>query len=265
MAIIRVDKRDNPYVIIDKTGLNDDRLSFKAKGILAFLLSKPDNWYCHRSHLAKVGPDGETAVRSGLKELKEYGYLEKKPIKNEKGQIEEWQSLLREVPKSLAESQSDQKDENPPSGKATGCNSPQHNKEVGVNKELNKTSKKTHAREGANHQNQPQPVIAHRYQQIFNRILSDQFYQKMTRYYDNEDILMLALDIAEQKGDKPSYLLTILSDWFENGLKTAEGIKDYIQERTTESGNFGRDKVVYSKETKELLDGDKLNERSDWN
>ena len=39
--VIRVRKRPNNFVMIDKTFLEDDRLSFKAKGILAYLLSKP--------------------------------------------------------------------------------------------------------------------------------------------------------------------------------------------------------------------------------
>ena len=35
-TIIRVAKnKDNPYVMMNKAGLNDSRLSFKAKGILA--------------------------------------------------------------------------------------------------------------------------------------------------------------------------------------------------------------------------------------
>ncbi len=43
-TIVRVNKRSNPYVVIDKTALNDDRLSWKAKGVLCYLLSLPDDW-----------------------------------------------------------------------------------------------------------------------------------------------------------------------------------------------------------------------------
>ena len=86
MSIIRVDKKQN-FVVMDKTGLEDPNLSFKAKGLLAYLLSKPDNWYCHSKHLAKVGQDGISAVKSGLKELREQGYLEKRKIRDKKGKI----------------------------------------------------------------------------------------------------------------------------------------------------------------------------------
>ena len=46
MSIIRVSKnKNNPYFLMNNTGINDKNLSFKAKGVLAYLISKPDNWY----------------------------------------------------------------------------------------------------------------------------------------------------------------------------------------------------------------------------
>ena len=42
--VIRVQKRPSSFVMMDKSFLEDTRLSYKAKGILAYLLSKPDNW-----------------------------------------------------------------------------------------------------------------------------------------------------------------------------------------------------------------------------
>lgn len=129
MGIVRVRKRENPYVQIDKTGLNDDRLSFKAKGMLAYLLSKPDNWNVSRNQLAKVGADGISSVRSGLKELRDYGYLEKRPVKDGKGRIVEWESIIYEVPCVEPEDEKEEQDneddesqmeENRPCGKQAG-------------------------------------------------------------------------------------------------------------------------------------------------
>ena len=97
--IIRVKKRPSNFVIIDKTFLEDDRLSYKAKGILAYLLSKPDNWKVIVSDLVKHSKDGFDSVYSGLKELKKYGYYEKNPIRDEKGIIIRWESIIYEVPK----------------------------------------------------------------------------------------------------------------------------------------------------------------------
>lgn len=42
MGIIRV-KKDSNYSVINNTGLKDERLSWKAKGILAYALTLPDD------------------------------------------------------------------------------------------------------------------------------------------------------------------------------------------------------------------------------
>ena len=82
--------------------LEDDRLSFKAKGILAYLLSKPDNWKVIVGNLVKYSKDGKSAVYAGLKELKECGYYVKTPIRSEDGRrISRWESTVYELPDSL--------------------------------------------------------------------------------------------------------------------------------------------------------------------
>lgn len=95
--IIRIQKRSNPFVQIDKTCLDDGALSFKAKGILAFLLSKPDGWTTSAEALSNVGPDGRDATLSGLKELEESGYLEREKSKDENGRWV-WDQTVYEVP-----------------------------------------------------------------------------------------------------------------------------------------------------------------------
>jgi hypothetical protein len=45
MSIFRVSKnKENPYVMIDKRSIGNDKISWKAKGILAYCLSMPDDW-----------------------------------------------------------------------------------------------------------------------------------------------------------------------------------------------------------------------------
>lgn len=100
--VIRVRKRPNNFVMLDKTFLEDDRLSFKAKRILAYLLSKPDNWKVIVGNLVKYSKDGKSAVYAGLKELKECGYYVKTPIRSEDGRrISRWESTVYEMPDSL--------------------------------------------------------------------------------------------------------------------------------------------------------------------
>ena len=100
--VIRVKKRPSNFVMMDKTFLEDDRLSYKAKGLLAYLLSKPDDWKVIVGNLVNSSKDGKASVYAGLKELKECGYYEKVPVRNEQGtRIIRWESTVYEVPTSL--------------------------------------------------------------------------------------------------------------------------------------------------------------------
>lgn len=97
--IIRVRRCPNNFVTMDKTFLEDTRLSFKAKGILAYLLSKPDNWKVIVGNLVNYAADGKASVYAGLKELKECGYYQKVPVRDEKGRrILRWESTIYEIP-----------------------------------------------------------------------------------------------------------------------------------------------------------------------
>lgn len=91
--------KDNPYFQLNRCSVNDERLSFKAVGILAYLLSKPDNWKIIEDDLVKRHADGATSVRSGLKELKDLGYVKTISIR-EHGKIIGWESQVFEQPQS---------------------------------------------------------------------------------------------------------------------------------------------------------------------
>lgn len=101
--IIRVMKgKENPYVMIDKRIYSDSNLSWKAKGILSYLLSKPDNWRVQESDIIKQSKDGRDSVRAGLKELIEAGYMKHNSVRNESGKILFWEYQVFEVPTDQA-------------------------------------------------------------------------------------------------------------------------------------------------------------------
>lgn len=97
-TIIRTSKRENPYVMIDKYGLNDERLSWKAKGLLAYLLSKPDDWQVYETDLIKRATDGRDSVRTGLRELEKFGYLSRRQIRGENGSFGHVEYIIYERP-----------------------------------------------------------------------------------------------------------------------------------------------------------------------
>lgn len=94
--IIRIAKR-NQYAIIATSVFNDTRLSWRSLGILCYLLSKPDDWSVNYRHLAAHRTEGETAVRTAMKELREAGYLVQRRVKGEDGKIV-WECDVFESP-----------------------------------------------------------------------------------------------------------------------------------------------------------------------
>ncbi len=96
MGIIRVAKNNN-YVVMNRTALNDNRLSWKAKGIMAYMLSMPDDWVFYMDELITHSTDGKASFRAGFNELKTCGYIERKPIR-EGQRIKEWETIVHEVP-----------------------------------------------------------------------------------------------------------------------------------------------------------------------
>ncbi|TEA81388.1 DnaD domain protein [Bacillus thuringiensis] len=98
MGIIRV-KKDSNYSVINNTGLKDERLSWKAKGILAYALTLPDDWTFHISELARHAKDGEDSLRTGFKELKELGYVKRYPVRDgNTKKITRWDTEIYEMP-----------------------------------------------------------------------------------------------------------------------------------------------------------------------
>lgn len=96
-TIIRIPKRER-WLHMDVRPLEDKRLSFKAKGILAYLLGKPDDWTVRVKDIMKRSTDGEHAVRSGLQELEEAGYLEKQQERRKDGTFEPTEYIVHEEP-----------------------------------------------------------------------------------------------------------------------------------------------------------------------
>lgn len=64
-----------PFTQVVNKVLWDKKLSLKAKGLYAFLYSKPDGWDFSAIRIAKESKDGKEGVASGLRELEKVGFL----------------------------------------------------------------------------------------------------------------------------------------------------------------------------------------------
>jgi hypothetical protein len=76
-TIVRGPRAADHYTIISNSALRDERLSWKARGLLAYLLSMETGWETSVRRLATVAPDGKSAVETALAELQAAGYLER--------------------------------------------------------------------------------------------------------------------------------------------------------------------------------------------
>lgn len=102
MPIVRVTKdKKNPYLIMNKTGIDDKRLSLKSKGLLCYLLSKPDNWYITYQNLVSSHTDGIYSVTSAFQELIKFGYIQKTHIRHGNGRFGPYYYLVYEKPQNL--------------------------------------------------------------------------------------------------------------------------------------------------------------------
>lgn len=102
MAIVKIVKRDCPYVTIDKTGVDDPNLSWAATGLLTYLIGRPGNWKINITHLSSVKTCKETATKSALKELREANYCHYFMVRKD-GKISETFYLVFEVPTTYEE------------------------------------------------------------------------------------------------------------------------------------------------------------------
>lgn len=76
--IIRVQKnKENPYLILNKECINDDRLTWAAKGLHTYLLSLPDNWTIYVNELINHTSAGRDHTYSVIRELISFGYMQR--------------------------------------------------------------------------------------------------------------------------------------------------------------------------------------------
>jgi len=73
------------FTIVANHVLEDCRLSFKATGLLVYILSKPDNWRATTLQLAKSKIEGPDAIRTALRELEAAGYIERRRYQDQRG------------------------------------------------------------------------------------------------------------------------------------------------------------------------------------
>ena len=113
-------RRSNNFTIISNDIINNTKMTWRARAILIYLLSKPDDWKVVVQDIINHGPCGRDAVHKALKELKQQGYLKKERLIDPKtNRVVEWRTYVYDSPSQITENQ---EGGNPQSGKADTTN-----------------------------------------------------------------------------------------------------------------------------------------------
>lgn len=96
--------RSNPehgFTRISNAFLQDSRVSYETRGLLAELLSRPDDWHVTVVSIVKSGPAGRDKVYRMLKEAEKFGYAASARDRNGDGSFQKQQYVITDDPKLL--------------------------------------------------------------------------------------------------------------------------------------------------------------------
>ena len=97
MSVIRVVKNKD-YTAMANYHLKEKNMSLKAIGLLSIMLSLPENWDYSINGLTSIRKESYDTIRAILKELEEFGYLNRTQIKNDKGKFVDVEYTIYEKP-----------------------------------------------------------------------------------------------------------------------------------------------------------------------
>lgn len=87
------------FVATSRQIAQDERLTWKARGIFLYLASMNEGWNFYVDEIAKHSTQGKEALQSGIKELEKYGYLKRVRTRKEKGHLStfDWELYFEPV------------------------------------------------------------------------------------------------------------------------------------------------------------------------
>ncbi|MFJ8460627.1 DnaD domain protein [Lysinibacillus xylanilyticus] len=220
MVIFRVQKKEN-YVVLDKGFLNDSRLSWRAKGLLAYMLSLPNDWLFSISDLAIRSKCGRDTTANIIKELTNAGYIHKEQGRTNVGKFGKMDLLVFETPQSAPFTEN-QVTENP----LTENPSLLINKSLNNNL-LNKNNNEDRSHLSAENLSKIQTAFQFYEQNGFGALAAHVAY-KIGHWIDDlsEELVIHAMKLAVENNIlRWSYVDKILHDWTNKKFRTIEEVK----------------------------------------
>ena len=225
MSVFRIEKTNN-YTVMSNYHLREREMSLKAKGLLSLMLSLPNDWDYTIEGLVTICKENETAVKSTLKELKDFGYLKILKVQNQKGQFE-YEYNIYEQPQSKKPEVENLGVENP---------SVENQGQLNTNKQNTKKINTNNIKEKINKKN---------YGDFGNVLLTDDEYIKLQQLFPNDYIKRIQIldDYIQSKGKKYKDFVATLKNWARrDGYKFPEEQKEYKELTITEEEYHKRGK-----------------------
>lgn len=104
LSIIRAPRPASGFTVLDNRLINDNNLGWSAKGLLIYLLSKPDHWevsvaqLCNHTRDGLSRRSGRDAVYAIVREIEQAGYITKRPKRGPDGNFIGTEYLVSETP-----------------------------------------------------------------------------------------------------------------------------------------------------------------------
>ncbi|MCD0167161.1 hypothetical protein IHN58_16045, partial [Deinococcus sp. 12RED42] len=95
---IRRRKKTRAFTQIDNAALRNPALSLKAKGLLAVMMSCPEDWQFYMDWLQQQSSDGRESHQTAMKELERRGYVVREKVQGKGGKFSGWEYLVDDEP-----------------------------------------------------------------------------------------------------------------------------------------------------------------------
>lgn len=205
MAVFRVYKESGNFVTVHKSFIHDDNLSWKAKGILLYLLSRPDDWRIYETEMNKHSSDGRDSLRTGIKELERAGYIHRTRRRNEKGQLREYEYEVFEQPNQIGKTYVGKTN----IGKSNTTNNNNTNNN-NTNNETGDTS-------------QIFQLVSKELEMIQSPLKVQELEDELNLIKGNKlEITTVAINYCKQNKKGINYLIKVLRNWNNEGVDTKE-------------------------------------------
>lgn len=98
-------KKEKDFVQIPNGILTNSKISLKAKGVLALMLSLPNNWNFSIEGIASKCKESRESIANAIKELEKVGYIKRTMMRGDDGKITRMEYEIFEEPYTISETE----------------------------------------------------------------------------------------------------------------------------------------------------------------